>query len=179
MTRSIDGGKTSLTMTIWNSTGFDKWFNSFAYETDFDMNVAHKFGKYAVSGGGWAFLLYPGAGTHVLVLDGKISRSFSNGVDTIEPFFEIQRYTVTNKDVGFHGGTYPMVGTTYTRKLSGRLSLVTQFHENHDNDGGFGKRSGKSLFYADAGMRIAITDSMNITLPRFGIGGSWRTPIVR
>jgi hypothetical protein len=47
------------------------------------------------------------------------------------------------------------------------------FHENYDSNGGFGKRAGKSLFYGDIGLRIAIAESLSVTIPRFGVGGGW------
>ena len=85
--RTFQNG-TSMTITLWNSTGLTRstWFKNFAYETDIDVNVSHKFGKYTVGGGGWFFLLYPGIGTHVLVADLKASRAFAKGNNTLEPF---------------------------------------------------------------------------------------------
>jgi hypothetical protein len=175
VTRSLGDSKTTLTMTFWNSTGFHEWFQNSAYETDVYFTITHKFGKYVVAVSPWMQITYPGAGTDVPLLDTKASRIFSNGTDTFQPFVELSWFGTTNK-VSYHGGFYPMVGATYARKLSRRLAVVSQFHENYDSNGGFGFRAGKSLFYSDTGLRVTLRDSLAITLPRVGVGGSWNDP---
>lgn len=168
---------TSMTFTIWNSTGLTRstWFKNFAYETDIDVNVSHKFGKYTVGGGGWFFLLYPGIGTHVLVADLKVSRVFAGEKNTFEPFVEIQQYGLTNKMATMHGGTYPMVGATYARKVTRRITVPAHFHEGLDANGAFGLASRKSIFYTETGIRYEIGKSFSIA-PKIGYGGSWNDP---
>jgi hypothetical protein len=170
------GEKTTVALSLWDSKGFHDSFRTFADETDVSIGVTQKVGKFTVSGTGSIFFLYPGAGTHVLVLDGKISRTFSRGGNTVTPYLEVQHYTLTNKDVGYGGGLYPMVGLAYERKLTSRFSLAALFHENWDMDGGFGKTKGSNLFYAELGLRIAVTESFSVTLPRVAYGGAWDDP---
>jgi hypothetical protein len=175
ITRSLSGGRTSITATIWNSTGFTRAFTTFAYETDIDLNVGHRFGKYDVGVGGWLFLLNPKAGFAVSVIDARVSRTFSNGTNTVTPFVEVQRYGLTNR-VANHGGIYPMIGATYSGKLNGRFAVVAQYHANYDANGGFGYKGGKLLFYTDLGLRIALGESLSVIFPRFGYGGSYNDP---
>jgi hypothetical protein len=172
VTRNLDGGKTAVTASVWNSSGFTRGFTTFAYETDFDLNVSHQFGKWTVGAGTWLFFLNPKAGFDVSVLDAKASRTFSDGTNSVTPFVEVQRYGLTNR-VANHGGTYPMLGFFYSRKLAKRFAIVSQFHANYDANGGFGYRSGKTLGYADAGLQLKLADSFSITLPRVGYGGSF------
>jgi hypothetical protein len=166
------GEKTTVTGMIWNSKGFHDSFHTFADETDAGIGISRKVGAFTVSGSGWIFFLYPGAGTDALILDGKISRTFTHAGNTLTPYIEIQHDGVTNKDVGYHGGTYPMAGISYERKLCGRFSLAALYHENWDVDGGFGKKKGSNLFYSEAEVRFAATESFTIA-PGVVYGGSW------
>ena len=106
---------------------------------------------------------------------GQDKVSGSNGTDTFEPFTEISWFGTTNK-VDYHGGVYPMAGANYTRKLSRRFAVASQFHENYDANGGFGFRAGKSTFYGEVGLKIALSESFTITVPRISVGGSWNDP---
>ena len=178
ITRTFRSG-TSMTITIWNSTGLTRstWFKNFAYETDIDVNVSHKFGKYTVGAGAdGLFLLYPGAGTHVLVADLKVSRMFVNGKNIFEPFVELQQYGLTNKMTTMHGGMYPLVGATYARKVTKRITVPARFHEGLDANGAFGLASGKALFYTESGLQFSI-GSLSINLPKIGYGGSRGTSV--
>ncbi len=66
-----------------------------------------------------------------------------------------------------------MVGLAYDRKLTNHLSLASLIHENYDANGGFGFKSGESLFYIEAGMRVSLGERLAITVPRLGYGGGW------
>ena len=176
ITRSV--GKTSISGTIWNSTGTtpSTWFNSYAYETDIDLNVARRIGKYDASIGGWMFLLEPGAKTNVPVLDMKIARSLSRGHNIFTPFTETQWYGTTNgKAAGYYGGVYPMLGMAYERSLAERISFSSRFHTNYDAMGGFGKSAGKLVFSADAGLRISMTGSSALSA-HGGLVGAYHDP---
>jgi hypothetical protein len=176
VTRRVDSGKGAVAITVWNSTGFKRWYENNAYETDVDVNLSHRIGKYDVAVGGWMFLMNPNAKTEILVFDAKVSRTFTRGSNAFTPYFEFQQYGVTNKAVGYHGGGYPMLGLGYDRKLSRRFAISSVFHENYDDNAGFGFKGGKSLFYAEAGMKVALGDRLTLTAPRLGIGGSWNDP---
>lgn len=178
ITRHI-GAKSSVTATIWNSTGItpSTWFGSYAYETDLDFNVGHRFGKYDTAVGGWMFFLYPAAKTNVPVFDSKVSRGFVRGHNTFSPFFETQWYGTTNpKDAGYHGGVYPRWGVAYSRPLAERVSLVAQFYTNYDASGGFGMTQGKFMFYGETVLQLAVNHSM-IVMARAGIVGSFNDPM--
>jgi len=170
--------KTSVSATVWNSTGVtpSTWFDTYAYETDVDLNIAHRIGKYDIGVGGWVFFLNPTAKTDVLIFDGKVSRNLIRGHNTFAPFTEAQWYGVTNaKDSGTHGGAYPMAGIIYGRPLSERISLSSQFHANYDATGGFGKAKGKTVFSVEAGLRFAMNASTALTA-RAGLVGSFNDP---
>lgn len=173
VTKQLDA-KTSITGMVWNSTGFTGGFRTFAAETDAGISMNRKIGRFDLSGTAWLFFLNPTAGFDVFVLDAKASRTFAPGRNRITPFAGIQNYALTNK-VANHGGVYPMVGAAYERKLTSHLSLVGQAHGNYDVRGGFGEKSGKMLFYSEAGFRITLSESTAIT-PRVGLGGSFNDP---
>ena len=170
--------KTSIAGTVWNSTGVtpSTWFTTYASETDIDFNVDRRFGKYDVGVGGWMFFLEPGAKTNVPVFDAKIARDLVLGRNTVTPFTETQWYGTTNaKDAGYHGGVYPMLGVTYSRPLTERVSLSSQFHANYDASGGFGKTKGKSMFSVEAALRFVMNSSVTLTA-HAGLVGSFNDP---
>jgi len=176
LNRRLDD-KTTWCVNVWNSEGFLRSsFGTFANETDLGTCIARQVGKFSVSGTGTIFLLNPNAGTDVVVLAARVSRTFARGGNAFTPYAEIQQFMVTSKDVGYHGGIYPFLGMDYARKLTGRLSLVTHFHEHRDLSGAFGEKKGANLFYGEAGLRIAVKESFAITFPRIGYGGSWDDP---
>jgi hypothetical protein len=176
-TRCLDHGKGAVSFTVWNSTGFRRWYQNNAYETDVDLNVSRRIGKYDASIGGWMFHMNPNNKTDVAVVDAKVSRTFARGKNVLTPYAEVQHYGLTNRaTAGCHGGSYPMVGVAYDRKLTNRISVASLFHENYDANGGFGFKSGKSLFYVEAGLRIALGERIAITVPRLGYGGGWNDP---
>ncbi|MDR3582229.1 MAG: hypothetical protein P4L67_03070 [Candidatus Pacebacteria bacterium] len=171
ITRAFRGGRTALTVSIWNSNGFENAPDTFAYETDLDVNVTHKFGKYTVSAGDWIFFLTPVAGTNVNVISAKISRTITKGNNAFVPFAAIEHYDVTTLTSMGHGGNYPMIGTGWTGKLAKRFSIAAQAHANYDVNGGFNNGKGKALFYSEASLTFAVNESTTLTLPRFGVGG--------
>jgi hypothetical protein len=176
ITRNFHDGRTALTLNVWNSNGFKNAPDSFAYETDLDVNLTHKFGKYTASVGEWVFYLNPSAGTNVNVIDAKMSRTFTKGKNALIPFAELQRYDVTNLTAVGRGGTYPIIGANWNRPLTGRFAVATQAHINYDANGGFNYKAGKSMYYAEAALTFAIDKSTTVTLPRFGFGGAFNDP---
>jgi hypothetical protein len=176
VTRNFREGRTALTVSIWNSNGFKNAPDTFAYETDLDVNLTHRFGKYTASVGEWVFYLNPAAGTNVNVLDAKVSRTFTKGKNSIIPFAELQRYDVTDANAIGHGGTYPILGASWNRPLAGRFAIATQAHINYDASGGFNNKGGKTLYYSEAALTFAVDKSTTITLPRFGFGGAFNDP---
>jgi len=135
--------------------------------------VTRKIGAFAVSGSAWMFFLYPGAGTHVPVVDGKISRTFARDANAVTPYAELQHDGLTNHGVPYHGGWYPMAGADYERQLGERTFVTAHYHEGYDVNGGFGKNKGAHLFYAEIAPRIRITSSFAVIPIRAAFGGSW------
>ena len=166
------GPKTTITVGIWDSIG-QRPFKTNATETDLSFGIAREFGKgITVQGTGSIFFLNKNAGFDVLVGDLKVSKTFASSSNTVTPYAEVQGYHLTNR-VAVHGSVYPMLGVAYTHKFSGRLSLSTVAHENYDSRGGFGFRKSTHTFYAEAGLRIAVSDSVTVTIPRVAYGGAW------
>ena len=166
---------TTFTFTAWNSTGItpSTAFDTYAYETDVDINVAHRFGKYDVGAGGWMFFLTQTAKTDVPVGDLKISRDLTHGKNSFTPFTETQWYGTTNsKAAGYHGGVYPMFGVAYSRPISERTTFLSQVHANYDANGGFGKIQGKTMFATDASLKFALARSF-VATAHAGLVGSF------
>jgi hypothetical protein len=168
-------GKTSLTWTLWNSTGFRDVCSTFACETDVDTKFSRQFGKYTASVAEWFFLLNPTVGTHVLAADVKLSREFVAGDNTFTPYIEGQGYRLTNKMSTMHGGKYFFVGGTYKRSLPKKISVELHFHQGFDANGAFGAKSKTQIFFAEITPRFAITKSLSVG-PEVGYGGSWNDP---
>ena len=176
LNRRLDA-KTTISATLWNSEGFERAsFGTFANETDLVLGLSRSVGKFAVSATGSIFLLNPNAGFDALVLQTRVSRTFARGRSAVTPYLETQWYGVTKNVDGLHGGLYPFVGANYARKLNGQLSLLAHYHEHRDLSGAFNKRKNANLFYAETGLRIAVTESFSVTAPRIGYGGSWDDP---
>ena len=165
---------TAFTFTVWNSMGItpSTAFDTYAYETDVDINVARRFGKYDVSAGGWMFFLTTAAKTDVPVGDLKVSRNFMHGKNFFTPFTETQWYgTTSSKAAGYHGGVYPMLGVVYSRPISERITFYSQVHANYDANGGFGKAQGKSMLATDASLKFALAKSF-VATAHAGLVGS-------
>ena len=170
------GDKTTFSILLWNSKGLRNNFKGFADETDAGLGLSRKVGQFVISGSAWIFFLYPGAGTHVSVLDAKLSRTFASGGNAVTPYVEVQHDGLTNHDVAFHGGTYPMAGVDYERRIGERASLAIHYHEGYDVDGGFEKKQGAHIFYVEIAPAIRVTDSFSIVPVRIAIGGGWNDP---
>ena len=170
------GDKTSFSIMLWNSKGFHNNFGGYADETDAGLGISRKVGRFVVSGSAWIFFLYPGAGTDVSVLDAKAARAFVFGNNTITPYLQVQRYGLTNHEVPFHGGVYPMAGADYERRIGERITLAVHYHEGYDLDGGFGQTQGAHIFYTDIAPAIRVTGSFSIIPVRAALGGGWNDP---
>ncbi len=169
---------TTFTFTVWNSTGItpSTAFKTDAYETDVDINVAHRFGTYDISAGGWMFFLNPTAKTDVLVGDLKISRNFTNGKNFFTPFTEVQWYgTTKSTGSGLHGGIYPMFGVAFNRPISERTRFSSEVHTNYDVSGGFSKRQGSTMLAMDTSLGFSITKPFTI-IAHTGFVGSFDDP---
>lgn len=165
---------TTLTVTVWNSTGLipSTAFKTNAYETDVDINVTHRFGKYNFAVGGWMFFLNPTAKTDAPVGDLKVSRDFVRGKNSFAPFAEVQWYgTTDSKAAGFHGGVYPMIGVAYSRPIVERVVFTSQVHTNYDVSGGFGHAQGKTMLATDASLKFAFMRSF-VATAHAGLVGS-------
>lgn len=174
--RTFHNGRTALTVSVWNSTGFSNAPDTYAFETDVNTNLSHMFGKYTVSVGDWIFYLTPIAGTNVNIIDAKVSRTFIGDKNIVVPFVEIQRFDPTRRTAIGHGGSFPMIGFGWNRRLTKRFSIETLAHANYDANGTFGRRARKTLVRFEGGLTTRLGESTTLTLPRFEFGGGINDP---